>query len=77
MIGKLVLLAAAALGVALAMAVYWNATTICADCRATTFDLDNILRLLGEEGAVAGGIFFLGSLFGLFLGRSLKDSENG
>ena len=77
MIRKLGLLAAAAFGVALAIAVHWNATTFCADCQGTSLDLDNVLRLMGEEGAVAGGIFFLGGLLGLFLERSTKEYDHG
>jgi len=77
---KLAWLAATAFAVALATAVYWNATTFCADCRNERLeftDVDNILRLLGEEGAVAGILFFLGGLAGLFLGRSLKEPDHG
>ncbi|MGZ8286554.1 MAG: hypothetical protein ACXW27_10395 [Allosphingosinicella sp.] len=71
------MLAAASFGVALVVAVQWNATTVCADCPAATFDFDNVIRLLTEEGAVAGGLFFLGGLLGLFLERLLKDPDNG
>jgi len=75
--GRLALLAAASLGVTAAVAVYWNATTLCADCAGGTPGLDNVIRLMGEEGALAGGIFFLGGLLGLFLERSSKDPEHG
>jgi hypothetical protein len=75
LIKKLLLLAAASFSVALAVAIYWDATDICADC-ASTFYFDNIARLMGEEGAAAGVLFFLGALLGIVVERSVKDSQN-
>ncbi|TMJ17126.1 MAG: hypothetical protein E6G94_02345 [Alphaproteobacteria bacterium] len=74
---KLALLLVAAVAVDLAVAVYWNATTFCADCAGGYPGLDDVLRLMGEEGALAGFLFFFGGLLGLFLRRSWKDRENG
>jgi hypothetical protein len=77
LIRTLLLLLGAIVAVDVAVAIYWNATTFCADCSGYTYDLDNVVRLAGEEGAAAGGLFLLGGLLGVFLGRRMKEAGNG
>jgi hypothetical protein len=69
------LLALISLGVAIAVAVYWDFfISFCADCPQGRLNVDNILRLLfGGEAAVAGVLFFLGGLTGLYVGRKRAD----
>jgi hypothetical protein len=63
------------LGVAFAVAVYWDLfISFCADCPQGRLNVDNILRLLlGGEAAVAGVLFFLGGLTGLYISRRRAD----
>jgi hypothetical protein len=61
---------------AIVVAVWWDYTTVCADCQSS-LHLDNVYRLLGEEGGIAGLTFFAGSMVGLTFGRRVRKEENG
>lgn len=61
--------------VAVATAVYWDATDVCADC-STNVSFEQVLYYLaGGEGFAAGVLFFLGGIFGLLVASRPKNDE--
>ena len=62
--------------VAVGTAFWWDYTSMCADC-ASSIRLDNVERLLGEEGGIAGLTFFVGSFVGLAVDRHFREKQNG
>jgi len=76
LIKKVLALGCVELLVATAVAVSWDITSLCADCQSS-FDIDNNIRLMGEEGGAAGLLFFVASLVGLMFERRWKDESDG